>query len=194
MTPINGGYHCDYCNDKVLDLTHLSEDELSKWQTENSSACIVMNEPKKETTKLTLSHFALALLIVGGTSLFNFTNAQLAEEVANVEGELNVPKDLSLGVLQVKLVNQHGHASWGDVWVELPNGKELELYELQEGSYYVEIPAYCKGKPLVVYAEHLDKKKHVSIIMYQTSEELIITIKFKSKKWRGRVGKVRGSF
>lgn len=182
MTPIEGGYHCDYCNDKVLDISSLSENDLAKWRSENSSACVIINETKNDSSKTTLSHFALALMVVGGGAFFNFADAQLEENVSKIESELSIPQDPSLGILKVNLENQYGSRTWGNAWVELPNGKELEMYEKSEGEFYVEIPAYCKGKTLHVYAEHLDKKKHVSTVMYHVGEDVEVTLRFKSHK------------
>ncbi len=186
MKPIEGGYFCDYCDSEVLDLTHLSDDELSRWKIENSSRCVIINESSQSTPKLTLSHFALALLLVGGASLFNFADAQMETTVKSVDLELKKPKDPSLGILHVNLVNQHGYPTYGSVWVELPNGKELEMFETEKGKFYVEIPAYCKGKELVVTAEHLDKKKYVTTAMYQVGEDLVVNITFKAKYKRIR--------
>lgn len=192
MTPVEGGYYCNYCKEEVLDLTNLSDSDLIKWKTENSSRCVIINEQKNGSPKAGLSYFALALMIVGGSSYFNFASAQLQNEIMQVKGELTIPQDASLGLLTVNLVNQYGHPTWGNAWVELPNGKELELYEMEEGKFYVEIPAYCKGKMLHVYAEHLDKKKHISTVMYQVGEELEVSLVFKShRKYKIRT---RGKF
>lgn len=192
MTPIEGGYYCNYCKEEVLDITNLSDSELIKWKTENSSSCVVINEQKNSSPKATLSYFALALMIVGGSTYFNFSSAQMQDEIMQVKGELTVPENPSLGLLRVNVVNQYGHPTWGNAWVELPNGKELELYEMEEGKFYVEIPAYCKGKALYVYAEHLGKKKHVSTVMYQLGEELEVSLVFKSHRKYKSV--VRGKF
>jgi hypothetical protein len=147
----------------------------------------VINEPKKNVAKLSLSHFALALLVAGGTSLFNFANAQVASSIENVQVDLSVPEDPSIGILRVNLINQYGGFTWGNAWVVLPNGKELEMYEIEEGRFYVEIPAYCKGKALHVYGEHLGKRKHLSTAMYGLSEDVEVNLKFKSRKQYRRV-------
>ena len=188
MTPVDGGYYCGYCKSEVRDLTHLSEEDLSKWKTENSSQCVVMNEPNFTESKSSLSYFALALLLVGGASLFNIADAQVESNIVEAGKELSVPKDPSLGLLRVNLVNQFDNPTWGAVWVELPNGKELEMYEMEEGKFYVEIPSYCKGKELVVYAEHLGKKKHVTTVMYRVGEEVEVKIQFKAdQRYKGVV-------
>lgn len=192
MKPINGGYYCDFCKKEVLDLTHLTENDLLRWRSENSKSCVVINESKSSPNKFPLSHFALALLLVGGSAMFKFANAQLKDSIENVKVEISAPIEPSLGILTVHLKNQVDKPTWGNVWVQLPNGKELELYEGEKGTYFVEIPAYCKGKELVVYAEHLKKKKHLTTTMFQLSEELEVTFVFKSSK--NYVRRVRGSF
>ncbi len=182
MTSLEGGYHCGSCNKKVTDLTHLSEVELLKWKSENATSCVVINETQQVGERSSLARFALALLMVAGSSLFTFSNAQVTTKIEEVNGQVIKSHNPSIGILQVKLVNQYDRPTWGNVWVQLPNGKELELFELEEGKYYVEIPVYCKGKELVVYAEHLGKIKHVTTSIHQVGEELSVSLKFKSRK------------
>lgn len=192
MTPVEGGYHCNYCNKEVQDISALSQKELIEWKAENPGRCVIIAESKKSKFKFSLAHFALALLIVSGGAFFNFANAQTEKSITHVKGELSIPQHPSLGILKVNLRNQFDHYVSGRVWVELPNGKELELYETEEGSFYTEIPAYCKGKTIYVFAEHLDKKKHLSTAMYKVSEELEINFVFKSHRMYRTI--VVGSF
>lgn len=181
MSPVEGGFHCNYCDSKVYDLSHLSESELANWKTLNGSKCIILNEPTSSGAGNPLSVFALALLIVAGSSFFNFADAQVESELKNLDVQVTASQDSSLGILQVHLINQHQDSIWGKVWVKLSNGKELELYEAEQGKYFVEIPAYCKGKEIVVFAEHLKKKKHTTTVMHQLGEDLEVTFTFKSK-------------
>lgn len=192
MTPVEGGYHCNYCNKKVRDVSELSWNQLITWKAENAGQCVIITQPKRSKARFSLAHFALALMIVSGGAFFNFGNAQVKEHITNVKGELNIPQDPSLGILKVNLKNQFDHHVSGRAWLELPNGKEIELYEAEEGVFYVEIPAYCKGKTIYVFAEHLDKKKHISTAMYQFSEELEVDFVFKSHRMYRTI--VVGSF
>lgn len=187
MTPTADGYHCDFCNDEVTDLTHLSASDLKQWKAENNSKCVVISDTTRKVPRLSLSHFALALMIVCGSSLFTFADAQVEKQITNVKSEVEVFQEPALGLLRVNLTNQYGYATWGTVWVELPNGKELEMLEVEEGKFYIEIPAYCQGKDIHVYAEHLGKKKHVSTQMYQVSQEVKVDIVFRSRKNYRRV-------
>lgn len=181
MIIVDGGYHCNYCDSKVYDLTDLSDDQLASWKSENGSKCIIINDTKQSESRNSFSLFAMALLLVGGSSLFNFADAQMESDLKKIDPTLITPQDSSLGILRVHLVNQHQDSIWGKVWVKLPNGKELELLESDQGKFYIEIPTYCKGKELVVYAEHLNKKKHLTVAMCKLGEELEITFSFKSK-------------
>ena len=123
------------------------------------------------------------LLVTAGSSLFNFVDAQLADKIESVNDTIPVPQNPSLGLLQVSLVNQYGHATWGRAWVVLPNGKELEMYESAEkGRFYIEVPLYCKGKDMVVYAEQLGDKKKKVTVMFQVGEEIQLTFKFKANR------------
>lgn len=192
MKSIDGGYYCDYCGSEVLDLSSLNDSQLSRWREENGSACIVINEVKEKASRMPLSHFALALMIIGGGSFFNFVDAQLEQEITTVGKESSLAQDSSLGMLRVNVLNQDGFSTWGNAWVELPNGKELEMYEDEQGKLYVKIPEYCKDKTIHVYVEHSGKKKHDTVVFKEKGQEVTLDFKFRSKKMNDRI--VRGYF
>ncbi len=86
----------------------------------------------------------------------------------------------SLGLLQVETVDQNDRPTWARVSVEFPNGREVEAIKLREGRYFVEVPASCKGKELVVYVEKLRVQKHRTTAMFNVGEELVVSVVVRS--------------
>lgn len=125
----------------------------------------------------------ITLVLLGIVALSSLVNIVPAQEKESTKVSVEEP---SLALLQINLLDQYKHPIWGDLIVEGEMGNELEVREVDEGVFYVEIPYSQKGIGLHIFAKHLDKKKHQVIQILEVSQELVININFRSRAYYRR--------
>ncbi len=182
LSPTAQGMLCLHCAKEVIDVDGLSAEEVKALAESKGSICVSTSDPTVVNFSYSLRKFALSLLIVFGSSLFTFADAQLADKVGSVK--IEKPIEASIALMQISFVDQKGGtlSSSVDVAVELPNGKVIAPVLKDDGTFWLEIPAYCKGKQVLIVADRFGKKKYRSVYISGLGQEIYEEIKFKIKK------------
>lgn len=181
MKPIYGGFYCDYCEKKVYDLGEVGGKGFAEWRRNNPSSCVSVVSSEDSSGSFSISKFALVLLIVGGTTFFSNLSAQMEDTLNLVKG--NVVNQENHRKLTVNLFDKQGYGLFGSAWAILPNGKELELLEGENGEYAVVLPEYCEGKEVEVYADY-NGEVGKKVIVINSSDDQRLEFVFKTKRYR----------
>jgi len=198
MTPVKGGRHCKSCYQKIYDVTDMSESQIEVLKQNVPNLCVSYEVQEDVVTPklFSIRKFALAVLVVFGTGMFSFTNAQLSDEIGNVKEQLLNSKEQKLPEfnLKVRIYNQFDETIKGQVSIVLPNGKRLISFRSEEGFYYFLIPEYCKDKTIVVELISGKKKKNKKLKNFAPDELKEVEIKLKTHYSKKRTGHVVGYF
>ncbi|WP_258542955.1 hypothetical protein [Parvicella tangerina] len=182
MKQLPSGFYCDYCEKKVYDLGSISTNDYHAWRRQHPDKCVAVVESEKDLASFSLAKFALVLLLIGGGTFFNNISAQTQETILRLKDNV-IQENSECKMLSVRLFNKKGNPISGSVWVVLPNGKELELLENKVGEYFVDVPHYCNGKEIQVYAVYFGKKKSQEVIM-KMPEGTNVDFVFKKKRYK----------
>jgi len=60
LTPIEGGYHCDSCEKKVYDVSHMTKDEFSTLQKKTKDLCVSFQKVTTVAVALSTSGWIVA--------------------------------------------------------------------------------------------------------------------------------------
>lgn len=154
MKPVKGGFSCDFCSKRVIDLSHLNRDQLNSWKEKNGSQCVIINsEFNVDHVKMSLAKFGLALLLVAGSSLFVFSNAQTSNTFQQVGKILNSDTDTTDAKLTVHLIDKKGRPVSGHVWITDENDREFEMFEKEIGVYEVPLLDDMREMMITIQAE-----------------------------------------
>lgn len=182
LIPTEAGSYCTHCSKEVINIDGMSADEVMDLMREEGSLCVSTSNAQAINRGYSLRKFALSLLIVFGGSLFTSLSAQVESTISSIA--IEKPQAASIGILQVSFVDQHDNvlSTSVDVQIELPNGKIIEPTLSDDDFYYIELPAYVKGKSVTIIARRGDKKKVRTIYVSGLAQDLSEEIKFKTKK------------
>ncbi len=146
MQRTNNGFYCDDCKQTVLELPKVTREQLGNSKLNSESNCVVnySETPVPKESLFTIRKFALAAMIVFGSGLFSFSNAQFAKQISKINDSTSVCP-IEPAKIVVSVQNRKNQAIWGSVKAIMPNGKELKFEEHIYGVYYLEIPAYAIG-------------------------------------------------
>ncbi|MCB9189207.1 MAG: hypothetical protein H6599_07970 [Flavobacteriales bacterium] len=182
MSPIENGSFCTHCSREVINTDGMSTEEVKKLARNNSGLCVSSSSSQVLDLSYSIRKFALSVLIIFGSSLFKFADAQLKKEIDSVQNELT--QEVSIGRIQVILVDQHGDVieTRGEVQIELPNGKLLNPERTEDHTFWVEMPAYVKNKTIVITAEYMGRRKTRTLVVSGLGEAIAEEISFKVKK------------
>lgn len=186
------GDFCTHCSKEVVNIDDMSRNEVYSLMQSSQGICVSTSNAKILNLKYSIRKFALSLLIVFGGSLFKFADAQVEESIHAIS--LTQPAEASIGLMQIVIVNQEEDTLYSGVKleVELPNGKLLEPNLADDGTYWVELPAYTKGKTITILANRWGKKKIRTVYVSHVGEAITERIKFKVKKPKRLSGRLMG--
>lgn len=184
LTPTEKGDYCSYCDKEVVDIDRLSTAELENLDMSSGEVCVSTSNPNVISSTYSIRKFALSLLIVFGGALFRFADAQIEDKINSMQVEKSM--EASIAMMQVVFVDQDGDtlSTSVDVTVELPNGKELKPILAEDDTYWVELPAYVKGKSITIKADRFGKTKTRTVYVYSVGENLVEEIRFKVKRMK----------
>jgi len=193
MTPVKGGHHCKSCNQKIYDVTDMSESQIEVLKQNVPNLCVSYEEQEDVVTPklFSIRRFALAVLVVFGTGMFSFTNAQLSEEIGNVKTAILSPgaSDSTTVELSVLVMYRNKHSISAFVEAVLPNGKVIISHK-EHGAHVLEIPTYCIGKELTINVSNDGKTKSKKLLIKKENSQVEFTYYGKShgtRIVRGRV-------
>ncbi|CAG5081605.1 hypothetical protein [Parvicella tangerina] len=152
MKPVEGGRYCGSCAKTIVDLTNKSNQEIRQLYDEhNGKLCgIVMpNQLQENKYYHPLKRFALALIIVFGTSLFVFANANGFNQFRNQAiGQLKQAEVK----LQVKgFVFGEGNPLIGAKVIASVNGIDYTGFSSVNGEFKIDIPQEYSGDITIKY-------------------------------------------
>jgi hypothetical protein len=184
LQPTANGDYCTHCAKEVINIDGMTPQEVKDLADAEGELCISTSNGSLVSYSYSIRKFALSALIVFGSSLFAFADAQVADKINTFKVEK--PKEASIALLQVVVVSQDGDTLSGSIQmeIELPNGKTLEPTEAEDGTYWVEIPAYAKGKSVTITADRYGKKKTRTVLISGLGEALVEEIQFKVKRMK----------
>lgn len=166
MKPVEGGRYCGSCAKTIVDLTNKSDQEIRKMYDEhNGKLCgIVMpNQLQENKYYHPLKRFALALIIVFGTSLFVFANANGFNQFRTKAYAQLKQADIKL---QIKgYVFGAGNPLVGAEVVANIEGINYVAYSDVNGAFNIDVPQEYFGDITInyIYAgyKHVTKDFHV---------------------------------
>lgn len=192
LIPTSKGGYCSHCSKEVINIDGLKPESVQELILKDKGVCISTTNPNSIYMAPSLRKFALSLLIVFGTSLFTFADAQVADKIDSLNEKNTIVQNGNM--LQIVVLDQDGDAisSTVDVVIELPNGKELKPVLHEDRTYWLEIPLFVVGRSVVIHADRFGKKKSRKIHVSGIDEPLVEVIEFKLKKikapYRGYIG------
>lgn len=186
------GDFCTHCAKEVVNIDGMSHNEVDTLMGSSQGICISTSDAKMLNLKYSIRKFALSLLIVFGGTLFKFADAQVEKNINTISWVQ--PTDASIGLMQIVIVNQDEDTLYSGVKleVELPNGKSLEPNLSDDGTFWVELPAYAKGKSVTIVANRFGKKKTRIVYVSNMGEAISERIKFKVKSPKRMTGRLMG--
>lgn len=114
MTEVEGGYHCDSCNEKVHDVTNMTKDEYHNLVDKDENICIVFS--KVATMSLALSLTAVATpnkenrTILGKGEVNNNTISDTNNSCKSLENNNTTKRRILMGKRVVSKRNHGSHA------------------------------------------------------------------------------------
>ncbi len=185
MTPVAGGHHCKSCDQKIYDVTDMSESQIEALKQYEPNLCVSYEELEDEVAPklFSIRKFALAVLVVFGTGMFSFTNAQLHDEIGNVKTAILSPEEASDSTTTVELsilvMYRNKHSISASVDVVLPNGKVIMSHK-KHGAHVLKIPTYCIGKQLTINVSNDGKTKSKKLLIQKENRQVEFTYYGKS--------------
>ncbi|MCB9195204.1 MAG: carboxypeptidase regulatory-like domain-containing protein [Flavobacteriales bacterium] len=162
MTPVNGGRYCSSCEKTIVDLTNKSNQEIRVLYDQNEGKlCGIVrpNQLHENRYYHPLKRFALALIIVFGTSLFVFANtsgfnqfrSKVYEELDNNALKMTI-KGFVYGV---------GNPLVGAEVIAKVNGLEYVAYTDVNGAFTLDVPEINEGMIIIkfVHAGYLTQTR-----------------------------------
>lgn len=192
FTTVSGGLHCSDCDKTILDLVGRSSSEIDQVKKNNPSACVIMNERNSKVEKFGVKRFALALIIVMGSSGFVFSNQELKENLASVKNDYLAQTD-SLNNINVAITNKEGEARYAWVKIICENDSVLTLVRNDEYGFSIKLGEEYEGQKLIVeVAPSKGRAKREVIESFDSSEFYYFNFSYSNKKFYRRI--VGGSF
>lgn len=168
MSKTDSGYHCHACEREVVDVSRMTSKEQEALSIVRQ-VCIVNTQYEPILHRQSIRSFALALILVFGTGLFSFANAQLSKDIKSLNDSLSI-----CPVSQAKIIAtvQHTNGSMltATVVAILPNGKEEVFTQNEMGIYSFDIPAYALGKEIEIVVSKRNRTK-VEYVSVETNED-----------------------
>ena len=152
----NGKTFCTACNKDILNV---DDPNIS------SNSCVMGDQNNDIQLDLSYSirKFGLALMLVFGGALFNFSNAQVANELEATKKQMLEVKGHD-GYLAVHVeARSGGFVHTSDPIVVLDNGDTLKHVLFEEGVYYFELLAHHAGMDAMVYCYSRGKSKRRTV-------------------------------
>lgn len=167
MTPVEGGRFCASCAKTIVDLTNKTNDEIRTLYDENNGKLcgIVMPGQLQENRYYhPLKRFALALMIVFGTSLFVFANDNGFNQFRNQAYQQLKQDELKL-TIEGFVYGNGGMPLAGAEVIAKVNGLDYVVYTDLDGKFMLEVPETNTGeiKMKFAYAGYKPEKKEFVI-------------------------------
>lgn len=166
MKPVEGGRYCGSCAKTIVDLTNKSNQEIRQlYNDHNGHLCGIVNPNQLKENKFyhPLKRFALALIIVFGTSLFVFANTSGFNQFrSHAISQLNVDQV----ELTIKgFVFGDGNPLIGAEVVVNIGGIEYIVYTGLNGEYKLEISDEYHGDIVVsfIYSGYKETTKEFNV-------------------------------
>jgi len=110
LTPIEGGYHCDGCEKKVYDVSHMSKDEFKTLQEKTKDLCISF----KKVTTVAVALGASGWLVASDDNAtqvpFSASNSKI-KQVHHTAGKVikRIPKENTFKLEKVKITPKNNN-------------------------------------------------------------------------------------
>lgn len=153
MKPVDGGRYCSSCAKTIVDLTNKTNEEIRVMYDQNDGklcGIVMPNQLQENRYYHPLKRFALALIIVFGTSLFVFANANGFNQFRNkAYAQLKQTEDK----ITIKgFVYGVGNPLVGaEVLVNI-NGLEYIAYTDVNGEFALEVPELVNAEMIIEYS------------------------------------------
>ncbi len=152
MKPVDGGRFCDSCAKTIVDLTEKSNQEIRQMYDEhNGKLCGIVKPNQLQENRFyhPLKRFALALIIVFGTSLFVFANASGFNQFRSEA--ISQLKQSEVKLTLKGFVFGGGNPLVGAEVVATVGGTDYVAYSDLDGAFKIDVPQEYSGDITIKY-------------------------------------------
>jgi hypothetical protein len=184
---VEGGFYCGDCNEQLLDLTDCSTEEIQQAKQDFPNACVVMNEEQASVNTYGFKRFALALIIVMGTSGFVFSNDHIKTNIEEVRSSY-LPAHDTLNNIQVTVTNKQGEARYAWVRVVCENDSVYNMQWDEMFNFSMHLGEEFEGQKVIIEVfPSKGRKKRKVIDAYDPQEFYYFNFSYHRRKFYRRI-------